>query len=105
MFQIFIVYFIAGLKKLDDDWMSGFSMHHIASHWVFAPFRSAPRHMYICTHMLFDYLIDSHWVFAPFRSAPMQMYTHVFYYLIDSHWVFPPFRSAPRHMYTCCLII
>lgn len=38
-FQIFIVYFIAGLKKLDMDWVSGYSMHSIASHYVFAPFR------------------------------------------------------------------
>jgi len=39
LFQIFIVYFIAGIKKLDMDWVSGYSMHAIASHFVFAPFR------------------------------------------------------------------
>ncbi|KAL4240239.1 hypothetical protein ACF0H5_001033 [Mactra antiquata] len=38
-FQIFLVYFIAGLKKMDYDWVSGYSMHSIASHYVFAPFR------------------------------------------------------------------
>lgn len=38
-FQIFIVYLIAGLKKMDLDWVSGYSMHSIASHYVFAPFR------------------------------------------------------------------
>ncbi|XP_052764482.1 vitamin K-dependent gamma-carboxylase-like isoform X2 [Mya arenaria] len=38
-FQIFIVYFLAGLKKLDADWVSGHSMNYIAGHWVFAPFR------------------------------------------------------------------
>ncbi|XP_064619797.1 vitamin K-dependent gamma-carboxylase-like [Lineus longissimus] len=39
-FQIFIVYFIAGLKKLDFDWVTGYSMHSLSEHWVFMPFRS-----------------------------------------------------------------
>lgn len=38
--QVFIVYFIAGLKKLDADWVEGFSMGSLARHWLFAPFRS-----------------------------------------------------------------
>ncbi|NWI05457.1 VKGC carboxylase, partial [Tichodroma muraria] len=50
--QVFIVYFIAGLKKLDADWVGGFSMGTLARHWLFAPFRSGegrerggvPRH-------------------------------------------------------------
>ncbi|NWS49497.1 VKGC carboxylase, partial [Probosciger aterrimus] len=37
--QIFLVYFIAGLKKLDMDWVSGYSMGSLARHWLFAPFR------------------------------------------------------------------
>ncbi|KAK2510505.1 Ggcx [Columba guinea] len=37
--QIFIVYFIAGLKKLDADWVGGYSMNSLARHWLFAPFR------------------------------------------------------------------
>ncbi|XP_071585068.1 LOW QUALITY PROTEIN: vitamin K-dependent gamma-carboxylase [Heliangelus exortis] len=37
--QIFIVYFIAGLKKLDADWVGGWSMGTLARHWLFAPFR------------------------------------------------------------------
>ncbi|NXC38331.1 VKGC carboxylase, partial [Penelope pileata] len=37
--QIFIVYFIAGLKKLDADWVSGYSMGSLGRHWLFAPFR------------------------------------------------------------------
>ncbi|NXO21581.1 VKGC carboxylase, partial [Cisticola juncidis] len=37
--QVFIVYFIAGLKKLDADWVGGFSMGTLARHWLFAPFR------------------------------------------------------------------
>ncbi|XP_060712522.1 vitamin K-dependent gamma-carboxylase isoform X2 [Hemiscyllium ocellatum] len=37
--QIFIVYFIAGIKKLDADWVEGYSMNHLARHWLFAPFK------------------------------------------------------------------
>ncbi|KAK3089183.1 hypothetical protein FSP39_001567 [Pinctada imbricata] len=37
--QIFMVYFIAGLKKLDTDWMSGYSMQWLSKRWVFDPFR------------------------------------------------------------------
>uniref|UniRef100_A0A8C3K1S6 Vitamin K-dependent gamma-carboxylase n=1 Tax=Calidris pygmaea TaxID=425635 RepID=A0A8C3K1S6_9CHAR len=37
--QIFIVYFIAGLKKLDADWVGGYSMGSLARHWLFAPFK------------------------------------------------------------------
>ncbi|KAG8277073.1 hypothetical protein J6590_049982 [Homalodisca vitripennis] len=38
-FQVFILYFIAGLKKLDQDWLSGYSMNNLASHWLFDPFK------------------------------------------------------------------
>uniref|UniRef100_A0A6Q2YCR2 Vitamin K-dependent gamma-carboxylase n=1 Tax=Esox lucius TaxID=8010 RepID=A0A6Q2YCR2_ESOLU len=37
--QIFIVYFIAGIKKLDADWVEGYSMSYLAHHWLFDPFR------------------------------------------------------------------
>ncbi|XP_043940230.1 vitamin K-dependent gamma-carboxylase [Protopterus annectens] len=37
--QIFIVYFIAGLKKLDADWVEGYSMGNLAHHWLFDPFK------------------------------------------------------------------
>ncbi|XP_072038823.1 vitamin K-dependent gamma-carboxylase-like [Amphiura filiformis] len=37
--QIFIVYFLAGLKKLDRDWMSGYSMNNLSKSWVFDPFK------------------------------------------------------------------
>ena len=40
-FQFFLVYFIAGLKKLDMDWMRGYSLsgRELSRHWVFLPFR------------------------------------------------------------------
>uniref|UniRef100_A0A672ZHV3 Vitamin K-dependent gamma-carboxylase n=1 Tax=Sphaeramia orbicularis TaxID=375764 RepID=A0A672ZHV3_9TELE len=37
--QIFIVYFIAGIKKLDADWVEGYSMSYLAHHWLFDPFK------------------------------------------------------------------
>ncbi|XP_048762582.2 vitamin K-dependent gamma-carboxylase-like [Ostrea edulis] len=37
--QIFLVYFIAGLKKLDLDWITGYSMQRLSRNWVFDPFR------------------------------------------------------------------
>jgi len=39
-FQVFIVYFLAGIKKLDMDWQQGYSMINLAQHWVFNPFKS-----------------------------------------------------------------
>ncbi|XP_071455229.1 vitamin K-dependent gamma-carboxylase isoform X2 [Hetaerina americana] len=38
-FQFFILYFIAGLKKLDSEWLGGYSMTNLSKHWVFEPFR------------------------------------------------------------------
>ncbi|XP_053267780.1 vitamin K-dependent gamma-carboxylase isoform X1 [Pleuronectes platessa] len=37
--QIFFVYFIAGIKKLDADWVEGYSMSYLAHHWLFDPFK------------------------------------------------------------------
>ncbi|KAL2079748.1 hypothetical protein ACEWY4_025492 [Coilia grayii] len=37
--QIFVVYFIAGVKKLDADWVEGYSMGFLAHHWLFDPFK------------------------------------------------------------------
>ncbi|XP_064457800.1 vitamin K-dependent gamma-carboxylase-like [Ornithodoros turicata] len=37
--QVFLVYFIAGLKKINRDWTGGFSMSGLGRHWVFDTFR------------------------------------------------------------------
>ncbi|XP_053573784.1 vitamin K-dependent gamma-carboxylase isoform X2 [Bombina bombina] len=37
--QVFIVYFIAGIKKLDADWVEGYSMGSLSRHWIFDPFK------------------------------------------------------------------
>ncbi|XP_065061056.1 vitamin K-dependent gamma-carboxylase-like [Rhopilema esculentum] len=38
-FQFTLVYFYAGLKKLDMDWVSGYSMTGLSRQWVFDPLR------------------------------------------------------------------
>ena len=38
-FQVFVVYFFAGIKKLDRDWWTGYSMVGLSRHWTFEPFR------------------------------------------------------------------
>lgn len=38
-FQIFILYFLAGIKKLDADWISGYSMKNLSQNWIFTPLR------------------------------------------------------------------
>ena len=38
-FQIFLLYFFAGIKKFDQEWLSGYPMKYIGKHYVFTPFR------------------------------------------------------------------
>ena len=38
-FQIFLLYFYAGVKKIDGEWLGGYSMRSTAGHWVFNPFK------------------------------------------------------------------
>ncbi|XP_055351388.1 vitamin K-dependent gamma-carboxylase-like isoform X2 [Paramacrobiotus metropolitanus] len=38
-FQVFIVYFFAGLKKWDVDWLKGYSVSGMSENWAFFPLR------------------------------------------------------------------
>lgn len=38
-FQIFLLYFYAGVKKTDPEWLGGYSMKNLGHHWVFTPFK------------------------------------------------------------------
>ncbi|RWS27648.1 vitamin K-dependent gamma-carboxylase-like protein [Leptotrombidium deliense] len=38
-FQVSLVYFYAGLKKANSEWIGGHSMYFLSEHWVFASFR------------------------------------------------------------------
>lgn len=37
--QIFLLYFYAGLKKYDPDWLDGYSMGKLSRHWAFDPLK------------------------------------------------------------------
>lgn len=38
-YQFFVLYFVAGLKKMNAEWLSGYAMTNLSYHWVFTPFR------------------------------------------------------------------
>lgn len=38
-FQFFMLYFLAGLKKTDMEWLEGYAMTNLGKHWVFDPFK------------------------------------------------------------------
>ncbi|KOC64246.1 Vitamin K-dependent gamma-carboxylase [Habropoda laboriosa] len=38
-FQFFALYFLAGLKKSGTEWLSGYAMTNLSTHWVFSPFK------------------------------------------------------------------
>jgi len=37
--KVFLLYFYAALKKMDRDWISGYSMSGLSRKWIFDPFR------------------------------------------------------------------
>lgn len=41
-FQIFLVYFYAGLKKTNPDWLRGYSMVNLSGHWIFQTITYSP---------------------------------------------------------------
>ncbi|XP_024943980.1 vitamin K-dependent gamma-carboxylase isoform X2 [Cephus cinctus] len=53
-FQFFALYFLAGLKKSGREWLDGFSMTNLSTHWVFDPFK-----LFLTTEQT-DFLIV-HW--------------------------------------------
>jgi len=61
-FQVFLLYFYAGLKKLDRDWMTGYSMVGLSREFVFDPFRTfltneqIDFYMVHCCGLMFDLL-------------------------------------------------
>lgn len=51
--QFFIMYFVAGLKKLEPDWLWGYSMMSLGQHHAFAPFR--------CIYYIINFLKNKHY--------------------------------------------
>ncbi|KFB48638.1 AGAP006363-PA-like protein [Anopheles sinensis] len=73
-FQFFVLYFLAGLKKLCREWLSGYAMTNLSYHWVFLPFRIVlgPRltdllivHWFGC---FFDTTVVFFLIYAPTRK-------------------------------------
>ncbi|XP_062549969.1 vitamin K-dependent gamma-carboxylase [Armigeres subalbatus] len=73
-YQFFILYFLAGLKKMCPEWLSGYAMTNLSYHWVFLPFRSlmGPKltdlliiHWFGC---IFDTSVVFFLVYAPTRK-------------------------------------
>ncbi|XP_051155289.1 vitamin K-dependent gamma-carboxylase-like isoform X2 [Leptopilina boulardi] len=59
-FQFFLLYFLAGLKKTDRDWLSGYSVVSLSGHWVFFPFTiilTAEQTNHFIVH-LFGFIFD-----------------------------------------------
>ncbi|CAF1142299.1 unnamed protein product [Rotaria sordida] len=87
-YQVFLVYFIAGLKKTEWDWVAGYSMDSLGDHWVFSPFRSfltIEQITLIIVHvcgLFFDLLVG----FALFfdRSRPIGIFFSVTFHLMNS---------------------
>ncbi|KAL1395754.1 hypothetical protein pipiens_011011 [Culex pipiens pipiens] len=74
-YQFFILYFLAGLKKMCPEWLSGYAMTNLSYHWVFLPFRSllGPQltdllivHWFGC---IFDTLVVFFLIYAPTRKT------------------------------------
>ncbi|XP_052859939.1 vitamin K-dependent gamma-carboxylase [Anopheles cruzii] len=74
-FQFFVLYFIAGLKKLCHEWLSGYAMTNLSYHWVFVPFRAVLGaqltdllivHWFGC---LFDTTVVFFLIYAPTRRV------------------------------------
>ncbi|XP_053686802.1 vitamin K-dependent gamma-carboxylase [Sabethes cyaneus] len=61
-YQFFILYFLAGLKKMCPEWLSGYAMTNLGYHWVFTPFRL------IIGAKLTDFLII-HWFGCIFDTS------------------------------------
>ncbi|XP_055532177.1 vitamin K-dependent gamma-carboxylase [Wyeomyia smithii] len=73
-YQFFILYFLAGLKKMCPEWLSGYAMTNLSYHWVFAPFRlilGAKHTDFLIVHWfgcIFDTSVVFFLIYAPTRK-------------------------------------
>ncbi|XP_060517290.1 vitamin K-dependent gamma-carboxylase isoform X2 [Cylas formicarius] len=87
-YQFFMLYFLAGLKKTDSEWLEGYSMTHLGEHWVFSPFRivlSTEEIDYLVVHW-FGFLLDltiGFWMLLEF-SRPVAMLFCSMFHLMNS---------------------
>ncbi|XP_069128418.1 vitamin K-dependent gamma-carboxylase-like [Argopecten irradians] len=59
-FQVFLLYFFAGIKKLDAEWLYGYSEKGLSKHWVFDVFRPFLSNEMIDLYIVhrFGFLLD-----------------------------------------------
>ncbi|XP_074031124.1 gamma-glutamyl carboxylase isoform X2 [Leptinotarsa decemlineata] len=87
-YQFFMLYFLAGLKKTDVEWLEGYSMSDLGKHWVFGPFRlllTSGQIDYIIIHW-FGFLLDltiGFWMLVEF-TRPVAMLFCACFHLMNS---------------------
>ncbi|XP_018566321.1 vitamin K-dependent gamma-carboxylase [Anoplophora glabripennis] len=87
-YQFFLLYFLAGLKKIDMEWLEGYSMKDIGGHWVFIPFQyvlSSDKIDYLVVHW-FGFLLDltiGFWMMVEF-TRPVAMLFCACFHLMNS---------------------
>ncbi|KAG5894578.1 hypothetical protein JTB14_021558 [Gonioctena quinquepunctata] len=83
-YQFFMLYFLAGLKKTDTEWLEGYSMTNLGNHWVFAPFRillSSGQIDFIVVHW-FGFLLDltiGFWLLIEFTRPVAMLFCSCFH--------------------------
>ncbi|KAK4879128.1 hypothetical protein RN001_007274 [Aquatica leii] len=83
-FQFFILYFIAGLKKTDIEWLSGYAMLDLGHHWVFEPFKfilSTEKIDFFVIHLV-GFLLDltiGFWLISPVTRCYAMVFSTMFH--------------------------
>nr|CAH7738498.1 unnamed protein product [Callosobruchus chinensis] len=87
-YQFFMLYFLAGLKKTDMEWLDGYSMESLGNHWVFLPFRlflTSDKVDYLIVHW-FGFLLDltiGFWMLLE-STRPVAMLFCAMFHLMNS---------------------
>ncbi|CAB3366213.1 Hypothetical predicted protein [Cloeon dipterum] len=87
-YQFFLLYFLAGLKKFDYDWLNGYSMTYLANHWVFEPFRvfMTPAQVDLWIIHVGGFLLDltiAFWLFFD-KTRPPALFFCASFHLMNS---------------------
>nr|CAH0104565.1 unnamed protein product [Daphnia galeata] len=86
--QIFLLYFYAGVKKMDPEWLGGYSMKNLGSHRVFTPFKvflSEETIEYYMVHLggLILDLTVGFWLLWP-KSRPLALFFATSFHVMNA---------------------